>query len=113
MDNDAQLEIRSYANVIGHEIVSKWCPLAWEAFTDYRLSAVRFSKLEIELLKYIMQGNLKGARDYLLSQKLLTVDADKLKRSREFIESEVKLADLKPESISKGGTGCSNLRDYS
>ncbi len=91
MDNHAQLEIRSYANVIGHEIVSRWCPLAWEAFTDYRLSAVRFSKLEIELLKHIMQGNLKGARDYLLSQRLLTVDADKIKRSRELIETEVKL----------------------
>ncbi|MHB9041560.1 MAG: FAD-dependent thymidylate synthase, partial [Melioribacteraceae bacterium] len=39
MDSHAQLEIRSYANVIGNEIVSKWCPIAWEAFKDYRMNA--------------------------------------------------------------------------
>ncbi len=35
MDSHAQLEIRSYANVIGNEIVAKWCPLTWSAFNDY------------------------------------------------------------------------------
>lgn len=91
MDSHAQMEIRSYANVIGHEIVSQWCPLAWEAFVDYRLNAVSFSKLEIEILNYLVQGNLLGAKEYLVSKKLLTVDADKIKRSREFVETDVKL----------------------
>jgi thymidylate synthase (FAD) len=90
MDTHAQLEIRAYANIIGHEIVSKWCPLAWEAFTDYRLNGVSFSKLEIEILKYLMKGDLTAAKDYLISQKLLTVGSDGLKRSRELIETEVK-----------------------
>jgi thymidylate synthase (FAD) len=91
MDTHAQLEIRSYANVIGHDIVSKWCPLAWEAFTDYRLNALSFTKLEIEMLKYLMKGELKAAKEFLISQKLLTIDADRMKRSREFIEMEAKL----------------------
>jgi thymidylate synthase (FAD) len=34
MDKHAQLEIRSYANVMG-EIVSKWCPMVWRAWNDY------------------------------------------------------------------------------
>jgi thymidylate synthase (FAD) len=91
MDTHAQVEIRAYANILGHEIVSKWCPLAWEAFTDYRLNGVNFSKLEIEILKYLMKGELTAAKDYLISQKLLTVGSDGLKRSRELIETEVKL----------------------
>lgn len=91
MDSHAQLEIRNYANVIGYEIVSKWCPLAWEAFVDYRLNALRFSKLEIEILNYLVQGNLLEAKEYLISKKLLSLDADKIKRSREFAETEVKL----------------------
>lgn len=91
MDSHAQFEIRSYANVIGNEIVSKWCPLAWEAFRDYRLNAIRFSETEIEILKYFMKENPKGAKDYLFSQKLLSLDSGKLKRSRELVETEVKL----------------------
>jgi len=39
MEKHAQWEIRSYATAIGTEIVSKWCPLVWEAFKDYQLGA--------------------------------------------------------------------------
>ena len=51
MDSHAQKEIRDYANVIGNEIVSKWVPLVWEAFQDYRLGAASFSKQELDVLK--------------------------------------------------------------
>ena len=46
MDSHAQDEIRQYATVIGDEIVSRWCPAAWEAFLDYQLNAVRLSRIE-------------------------------------------------------------------
>ena len=49
MDAHAQLEIRSYANVIGNEIVSRWCPMAWEAFVDYRLKSLSLSRIEAEV----------------------------------------------------------------
>src|SRR5437588_577688 len=45
MDSHAQYEIRSYANTIGHEIVSKWCPLSWEAFKEYRLNSCLLSDI--------------------------------------------------------------------
>lgn len=54
MDDHAQQEIREYANVIGHNIVAEWVPLAWEAFLDYRLNAVTFSATEMELLRNVL-----------------------------------------------------------
>jgi thymidylate synthase (FAD) len=51
MDSHAQLEIRSYANVIGNEIVSRWCPIAWEAFIDYRLQSLALSRLEVSFIQ--------------------------------------------------------------
>jgi thymidylate synthase (FAD) len=90
MDKHAQYEIRSYANIIGNEIVSKWCPLAWEAFKDYRLNSFRLSEIEIKLLKYIIAQKQKEAFNYLLSLKLISFGPDKIKRSREFTEIEEK-----------------------
>lgn len=46
LDSHAQAEIRAYANVIA-DVVAVWCPLAWEAFKDYRLNAVTFSEMEM------------------------------------------------------------------
>lgn len=50
MDSHAQLEIRVYAELIG-KMVQEWCPLAWEAFEDYRLGAHTFSKQEMAALR--------------------------------------------------------------
>ncbi|MDQ7816821.1 MAG: FAD-dependent thymidylate synthase [Melioribacteraceae bacterium] len=57
MESHAQYEIRSYANIIGNEIVNRWCPVAWEAFQDYRMNALSFSLQELEILKEIYKGN--------------------------------------------------------
>ncbi|MHB8931707.1 MAG: FAD-dependent thymidylate synthase, partial [Melioribacteraceae bacterium] len=62
MDAHAQFEIRSYANVIGNEIVSKWCPIAWEAFKDYRMNAMSFTSLELQIMKQIFAGSLQEAK---------------------------------------------------
>ncbi len=48
-DPHAQWEIRQYADVMG-KIVDDAVPLAWEAFVDYQLDAVKFSKQEKETL---------------------------------------------------------------
>jgi thymidylate synthase (FAD) len=56
MDPHAQKEIRAYADVIGTLIVQQWVPLAWEAFCDYRLNAVTFSKTEHEILLEMLKG---------------------------------------------------------
>jgi thymidylate synthase (FAD) len=47
LDGHAQQEIRSYADIIGREIVAKLFPLAWEAFLDYSLNAMTLTSPEI------------------------------------------------------------------
>jgi thymidylate synthase (FAD) len=54
MDAHAQLEIRSYANVIGNEIVARWVPMVWEAFQDYRLGGVFVSRAELAIIRDTM-----------------------------------------------------------
>ena len=60
MDSHAQYEIRQYANVIGNEIVSKWVPIVWEAFLDYRLNGMALSQTEVSLLALLHAGKLSG-----------------------------------------------------
>ncbi len=91
MDNHAQYEIRCFADVIGNEIVARWCPIAWEAFKDYVMNSVKFSGLELKIIKQLIAGNdeesLKLAEEFgWLSQK-----EGKLSRNRERIECEEKL----------------------
>jgi len=58
MDPHAQKEIRDFANIIGNEIIAKWCPLGWEAFEDYRLHGMSLSRLDIEALRMLIAGDL-------------------------------------------------------
>jgi thymidylate synthase (FAD) len=53
MDSHAQLEIRRYAETIGHEIVAKLFPLCWEAFLDYRVEAMRLTRLDQGVIQRI------------------------------------------------------------
>lgn len=46
MDPHAQLEIRSYATVMGEQIIAQLFPVVWEAFLDYRLHAISLSRLD-------------------------------------------------------------------
>lgn len=49
MDEHAQLEIRLYANAI-YEIIKQVVPLTIEAFEDYRLNAITYTKAELAYL---------------------------------------------------------------
>lgn len=53
MDAHAQYEIRVYAHAIA-SIVADWLPLTWEAFEDYRLGAVSFSRMEAKALGVLL-----------------------------------------------------------
>jgi len=55
LDPHAQYEIRVFAEAMA-ELVKKQVPLAWRAFEDYALESVRFSKLELEVLKRALRG---------------------------------------------------------
>ena len=64
MDPHAQEEIRKYATVIGEKIISKWCPMVWEAFLDYRFNSFQLSSIEVEIVGRICMGDRQGAVDY-------------------------------------------------
>jgi thymidylate synthase (FAD) len=61
MENHAQLEIRAYASIIGNEIVSRWCPVVWDAFKDYQFGAMELSRQEIDIIARIQAGDSTGA----------------------------------------------------
>lgn len=97
MEEHAQLEIRKYASIIGYEIVKRWCPMTWEAFLDYRMNAVTFSKIEMEVLKEITAGNKKEATKKAEELGWLRYDDEKLKMNIERFEFEEKLKQLNIE----------------
>ncbi len=95
MDSQAQEEIRAYARVIGEEIVRRWCPLTWEAFCDYRLAGVAFSRLETAVLKAVVRGDAPAALAVAAAAGWLGQgEGGALKRHRERAECEDKLAAL-------------------
>ena len=63
MDEHAQYEIRCYAETIGKEIVSKWCPLAWEAFLDYDWNDSHLSNMEMKIIQTLLAGDKNKAVD--------------------------------------------------
>ncbi len=67
IDSHAQYEIRVYADAIAG-IIKAWCPLAYEAFEEYRLRAVTFSGKESAVLsKYIT--SLKNDNNCIESER--------------------------------------------
>ena len=98
MDEHAQYEIRCYAKLIAEEIVRRWVPLTYEAFTDYRLQAMPFSRIEGEIIRHITSGNPDKAIQAAVQARLLPEDYSRqsgpLKRNREREELEAKLAAL-------------------
>jgi len=95
MDLLAQEEIRAYANVIGNEIVQRWCPITWEAFRDYRLKGLSLSDMEIQLISACAAGNSQKAIDLALELGLLRKEKDEFKSTLELSEIEAKLTALR------------------
>jgi thymidylate synthase (FAD) len=91
MDKHAQYEIRMYATTIGSEIVSKWCPLVWEAFKDYQFGALELSKQEIDIIARLQAGDTDGARALAVQFGFLPPDGEKMKFNLERSEMEQKL----------------------
>ncbi len=92
MDDHAQFEIRSYANIIGHEVVRRWCPIVWEAFIDYRLHGSSLTRLEIDIIRAIQSGSLEQAMELAVKYGLLPPPGQEVKRNREREDLEEKLA---------------------
>lgn len=94
MDSHAQYEIRAYANVIGHEIVSKWVPTAWAAFVDYRLDSLHLSGIDVELVQHIAAARSAEAIEAAESKGWIVRGENGMKRNREREEFEAKMAKI-------------------
>jgi thymidylate synthase (FAD) len=84
MDRHAQWEIRQYAKVMAN-IVRAACPITWEAFEDYVAGALRFSAVELRILKETV-AEFRPDRKSLVDAGLSKLEAgeflDKLERIR-------------------------------
>ena len=56
MDSHAQYEIRVFADAM-YELIKPVIPLAVEAFEDFILNAERMSRMEMDLLRYMVEGS--------------------------------------------------------
>ncbi|HJY64567.1 MAG TPA: FAD-dependent thymidylate synthase, partial [Ignavibacteria bacterium] len=93
MDSHAQYEIRRYAEAIGNEIVAKWCPIAWEAFLDYRVNSSHLTRLEMEVLLAVTQND--NAKAVELAKKFGWIKEDgSMKKNREREELEEKFGKM-------------------
>jgi thymidylate synthase (FAD) len=70
----AQMEIRVYADAVGHFVQEKF-PIAYKAFEDFRLNAVTFSAQEMQALMYLFKyqdepgGDVSYTRDFFPTQR--------------------------------------------
>jgi thymidylate synthase (FAD) len=96
MDSHAQLEIRRYAETIGQQIVAPLFPLVWEAFLDYRVEALRLTRLDRETIQRLVSQS--GGQPFPASHEAFLAAQDPswraLARSRERDECLDKLVAL-------------------
>ena len=72
-------------------IVQRWCPLAWEAFVDYRLKSLALSRIEMDIIRALAQGDSAQAIALARGAALLPATDEPLRRNRERDELESKL----------------------
>jgi thymidylate synthase (FAD) len=95
MDDHAQLEIRKYSETIYNEIVKRWTPIVWEAFEDYRINSLTFSRLELNVLNLLFAGKKEEALAAAESFEWLERREDgTLKQNVERLEFEGKLSKM-------------------
>jgi thymidylate synthase (FAD) len=94
MDAHAQWEIRSYATVIGEQILSRWCPITWEAFQDYRFHSATLSRREQQIIRMLAANRPDEAKALAGQFGFLNYDGPRLKPNRERKELEDKLQSL-------------------
>jgi thymidylate synthase (FAD) len=94
MDSHAQLEIRRYAETIGHQVVAPLFPLVWEAFIDYRMESMRLTRLDREVIRRLASSGAgtPASEEAFLAAQDSTWQG--LERCRERDECLAKLRDL-------------------
>lgn len=67
-DAHAQYEIRVYAEAM-LELVKAWVPMAYEAFSEYRLHSASFSKSGLQVIKKLIRGEKVRREDVGLTKR--------------------------------------------
>jgi len=94
MDPHAQEEIRAYADIIGREIVSRWCPITYEAFLDYSMNALELSATEWKVIAAVAAADTSSALEIVRAAGMLNPVEGRLAKNRERDELEAKLRQL-------------------
>ncbi len=94
MAPNAQLEIRSYANTIGNEIVSRWCPITWEAFKEYRLGTISISHAETAVISALQTKGPEEALRIMRDLGFISPEGEEIRPNLERDELEEKLGVL-------------------
>lgn len=68
-DGHAQYEIRVYSEIL-EEIVKLWVPMAYEAWVDYRRDAVNFSRMEMAVLRHMLDYGMDGGDAIIEGERL-------------------------------------------
>jgi thymidylate synthase (FAD) len=68
LDRHAQAEIRAYAEILA-DILRRWVPATYEAFTDYRLNALELSGPALAVLRRMLRGEKVTADESGLSAR--------------------------------------------
>ena len=68
VDNHAQYEIRSYADVMLNTL-KKWVPITYEAFMDYRVGGLEISSKGKKIFKKLIKGEKILNRRKALSKR--------------------------------------------
>ena len=95
MKENAQQEIRRYATVIGERLVAAWLPNIWQAFVDYRCTAVRLTQVQVAIARALIAGEHSRATALAKQAGLVLDDASGLPRpTREGRELQQTLQDF-------------------
>ncbi len=94
MDPHAQEEIRAYADVIGREIVNRWCPITWEAFLDYSMNALELSATEWKVIAAVAASDTTTALEIAKAAGMMNQVEGRLAKNRERDELAAKLRQL-------------------
>jgi thymidylate synthase (FAD) len=101
MDSHAQLEIRRYSETIGREIVQPLFPLVWEAFLDYRVEAMRLTRLDRDVIRRLVAqsgaGGLPASNEaFLAAQHPSWAGLQRSRERDECLEKMVSLGLVRP-----------------
>lgn len=67
-DSHAQYEIRAYADVM-IDVLKKWCPLAYDAFMEYRVGSAHVSKTGKDVIRRMIAGETVTQEDSGLTKR--------------------------------------------